>query len=91
MAELGWVVLTKDKRIRRRINERRAFERANAVGFWLSANDLGQALEAEAFRRALPQMKRIVRSHSRPCMGLVDRSGRVSVILGERLGGQPRD
>ena len=53
------IVLTKDSRIRRRLLERQALEKAKLRVFALSAGNLSGADQAAAFVRALPRIRRL--------------------------------
>lgn len=57
----GWVLVTKDKRIRRRAGELRAFVNARVVAFAITAGGLSGASQAELFRKALPKILRQIR------------------------------
>lgn len=87
----GWIVLTKDKHIRRRPLERHALEAAKVGAFVLTAGIVTGPEMAEAFVKALPRMRAIVASHARPFIAAVHKGGTVAVIVGERRGGIKRD
>lgn len=86
----GWIVLTKDKWIKRRELERRALEIAGVATFVLAAKDLKGEEIAEIFVLALPRLRQVVVNHSRPLLGTVTRSGSVEILAGERRGGIKR-
>ena len=86
-----WIVLTKDKYIRRRPHERRVLEDARVAAFVLTAGRMRGPEMAEAFRIALSGIRRIAATHTRPLIALVDRRGGVRVLVGERKGGVRRD
>jgi hypothetical protein len=86
----GWLVLTKDKYIRRRPRERRALEVARVAAFVLTAGRVNGAEMAAAFVAARARMARIAATHARPLIATVTRAGAVSVVLGERRGGVKR-
>jgi hypothetical protein len=73
-AEAGWVVLTKDKAIRRRVIEREAHVTAGGRAFFLTSGTMTGAEMAEAFVRHLPSMRRIVAEHPAPLLALVSRT-----------------
>jgi hypothetical protein len=53
----GWIVLTKDDRIRYRVTERTALASASVRAFVLTSSQLQGAEMATAFVKALPRMK----------------------------------
>jgi hypothetical protein len=59
VADKGWAILTKDKRIRHRALEREAIRQSGGGAFILTASGLAGDAIGEAFVRALPQMIRI--------------------------------
>ena len=92
VANKGWAILTKDKRIRRRAIEREAISESGAGAFILTASGLGGDAIAEAFVRALPRMIRIWSTRGRPFVAMVSAQGAVTVIEGgERLAALKRD
>ncbi len=89
----GWVVLTKDKRIRHRELERDAVMDAGLALFVLTAGDLKATEEAEAFVRAYPKMRKLLRDYQLPFIASVNASGTVVKLLSEsqRLADQKKD
>jgi hypothetical protein len=83
----GWVVLTKDKYIRRRPKERRALEDAKVAAFVLTANRVNAKEMADAFVAALPRIRQVAAKYTRPLIATVSRTGLIAVLLGERRGG----
>lgn len=77
VAQRGWVVLTKDARIRRRPAERSALESSGAMVFILTSKNLNGEQIAQAFVKALPRICRMVSCHSGPILRRVDRHGRI--------------
>jgi PIN like domain len=65
----GWVVLTKDARIRVNDLERRALLNANVAAFMLGRGDVTGAATAAAFIAALPRMTRALRRLDVPFIG----------------------
>lgn len=57
----GWMVLTKDHRIRYRNIERKALMNAGVAGFILTAGDLQGEEMAQIFVKALPFIARVAR------------------------------
>ncbi len=86
----GWVVVTKDKYIRRRPRERRAIEDGNVAAFVLTASRINGAEMAHAFVTALPRILHIAAKYGRPLIATVSRVGAVAVVVGERRGGVRR-
>ena len=79
--ERGWIVLTKDKHIRRRILELAALLHGQTRSFALTGGEMrGQAM-AVAFQRALPRMKQFVRDFPPPFVASVSAAGRVTMLL----------
>ena len=88
----GWIVLTKDKAIRRNELEIAALMGAGVGAFILSAGQLTGPQMGAALVKALPKMRRLVATRVRPFVATVTASGEVSVLRGgERRGGVKRD
>jgi hypothetical protein len=88
----GWVVLTKDRRIRTRKLEAQALMDAGVGPFVLTAGDVTGAEMAEALVKALPRMRRMAAKLVRPFIATVSRSGDVTLQLGgARKGAVRRD
>ena len=75
-----WVVLTKDRNIRRRDLEIRAIVQARVRAFVLTAADLTGPEQAEAFVRALPKMNRMAVGSRGPLIGRVGAKGGISML-----------
>lgn len=73
--ERGWVVLTKDKAIRRRLLERQALLSAGVRAFFLTSGSMTGAEMAGAFLRCLPAMSQLIENEDAPFIALVSRSG----------------
>lgn len=71
----GWVVLTKDSRIRYRSNETTALIEARVRAFVLVSRNLPGPQMAEAFVKALPAMKRLCRRKAPPFIAHIHRNG----------------
>ena len=82
VANRGWAILTKDKRIRRRALEREAITRSGGGAFILAASGVGGDAIAEALVRALPQMIRIWNTRARPFIATVSARGSVTIVEG---------
>jgi hypothetical protein len=76
----GWIVLTKDDRIRYRATERTALASAKVRAFVLTSSQLLGSEMAAAFVKALPRIKRLVANRDPSLIGRVSRSGKVSVL-----------
>jgi len=71
----GWIILTKDQRIRRRPEERKAFVDARARGFFLTAKGLPGPAVAELFADLLQRMVKMVKQYEAPFIATVRRDG----------------
>jgi hypothetical protein len=76
----GWIVFTKDDRIRYRVTERTAIVTAKVRAFVLTSTQLQGTEMAAAFIEALPRIKRLVASNARPFIARVSRTGKVSLL-----------
>lgn len=76
----GWIVLTKDERIRYRMIEQQAMMRASVAAFILTAGGVSGAEMANIFISALPKIRRFVTKYDRPFIASVTRSGAVMLI-----------
>ncbi|MBI2922026.1 MAG: hypothetical protein HYY18_13145 [Planctomycetes bacterium] len=86
-----WIVLTKDKWIKRRELERKALEEAKVAAFVLAAKDLTGEQIGAAFVASLPRLRQFALSYARPLLGTVSRKGEVVLLAGERRGGLRRE
>ncbi len=78
--ENGWIVLGKDRAIRRRENERRAVVAARVKLFTLTSAGLSGEEMATAFVRALPRIARISAANAGPLVAAVYRDGKVKML-----------
>jgi len=76
----GWVVLTKDNRIRYRSTELTARTQAGVAAFVLAAGNLRGDEMAKVFVEALPAIRRFVARYSRPFVAKITRSGAVELM-----------
>lgn len=76
----GWIVLTKDDRIRYRPQERAALIHANVRAFVLVGGNLSATAMAEIFVRALPAMQHFVDRYPPPFIARIARSGAVTLL-----------
>lgn len=75
----GWIVLTKDIRIRKKHDEKSVLYESNLAAFFLNkANMTGQEM-AEAFIKAMPRIFRILESNPPPFIATVTRDGEVKL------------
>src|SRR5438132_3278214 len=81
VGERGWIVLTRDKRIRYRSQERTALIQARVRAFVLSGGNLSAPAMAEACVQALPAMRRFVARYEAPFIACVTQTGSVSLLL----------
>jgi predicted nuclease of predicted toxin-antitoxin system len=79
----GWIVLTKDHRIRYRNLERAALMNAGVAAFILTAGDLQGEEMALIFVKALPAIAKFLTKHRKPFIAKVARNGSVSMLLQE--------
>ena len=77
----GWIVLTKDHRIRYRNIERTALLNAGVGAFILTAGDLSGEEMANVFVKALPAISKFLAKHDRPFIARVTKSGSVTIML----------
>jgi len=79
VGERGWVVLTKDQRLRYRPLEISALRASNARVFVLTAGNLRGSEIAAVFLAALPRMFRILRSTPGPFLARLSQSGHITI------------
>lgn len=80
-----WVVLTKDKHIRRRELELQALVLARVRAFVLTSGDLTGSEQAALFVRLIPKMSRISRSTQGPLVAAVTSGGTVTILKTRRF------
>jgi hypothetical protein len=73
VARREWVILTKDARIRKRLNERRAVTVSKAMVFALTSQDLPGEQMASIFVKHLHRMRNLIRSGRPPFWAKVTR------------------
>jgi hypothetical protein len=87
----GWVVLTKDKWIRRRQVERNALMSNSVAAFVLTSGDLNGADMGRAFASGHPRVRKLLRDFAPSFIASVDSSGRVHLLTNpQRRGGFSR-
>lgn len=79
VGERGWVVLTKDQRLRYRPLEIAALRASNARVFVLTAGNLRGIEIAGAFVAALPRICRVLRAQPGPFVARVSQSGHIAI------------
>jgi hypothetical protein len=79
----GWVVLTKDARIRSNALERNALLSSGVAAFMLGRGDLLGVAMARAFIDAMPRMKTALRRWDVPLIAAVSVDGGVSVLYAD--------
>ena len=80
VGEKGWIVLSKDGRIRRDTVERAALKSAGVRAFFLTQQGLTGDEMAEIFANALPKMVRLAHSQLAPFIYTLSRGGKFSPI-----------
>lgn len=81
VGQRGWVVLSKDKHIRRRATELAALMTARVRTFVLTSGNLTGEEMAAAFVRALKRMTRVAAQNRPPFIATVAKDGTVSILL----------
>ena len=81
----GWVVLTKDDRIRYREAEKQILLKSGVRAFVLTGGNLTGAEMAEAYRLAIGRMRRILQRASGALVATVTRTGRVTIVADRRI------
>jgi hypothetical protein len=76
----GWIVLTKDKLIRKRPIERAALAASNVRAFVFTGGNMSGIEMAESIVGAIPQMLRIIATTQPPFIARITGSGAVDVI-----------
>jgi predicted nuclease of predicted toxin-antitoxin system len=81
VGERGWVVLTKDQRLRYRPLEIAALRSSRCRVFILTAGNLRGSEIASAFLIALPRMFKVISTSPGPFIARVTKSGMVNLLL----------
>jgi hypothetical protein len=76
----GWIVLTKDKLIRKRPIEREALTAAHVRAFVFTGGNMSGVEMAESIVAAIPRMLRILATTQPPFIARITSSGAVDVI-----------
>ena len=77
IGENGWALLTTDKRIRFRTNEKQAVIRHKVRMFYFSKNDLSGEQMASALEKALPEIRRLYSQQPPPFFAAITKAGQV--------------
>jgi predicted nuclease of predicted toxin-antitoxin system len=80
VGQRGWVVITKDARIRYRQTELAAVVAGGVKAFVLTRGDLSGAEMAAILERALPRMARFSNRHQAPFIARIAISGKVQIL-----------
>ena len=81
VGQRGWIVLTRDDRIRYRLHERTALIQAGVRAFVLVRRSISGPAMAAAFVNALPAMRQFVARYPAPFIARVTQTGNVSLLL----------
>lgn len=81
VGQRGWIILTKDKFIRRRLVELNSLSRGKSATFVLTGGNMTGDAMAEAFADAMRRMKQYVRDHQQPFIATVTPGGQVKMLL----------
>lgn len=76
----GWIVLSKDDRIRYRAVEKHALLSAGIAAFFLSRGDLKGVEMAAIVIKAMPRIIRFIKKYRRPFIASISRAGQVSIL-----------
>jgi len=80
----GWIVLTKDTRIRYRPSEKQALLGAGVRAFAFTSANLSGAQMGDAIVKALPRIMTILASHRRAFVARITATSDVAVLLVEK-------
>lgn len=78
--ERGWILLTKDRRIRRRPVELEALKRARVRALFFAAGDMTSAQMISSFQTALPRIQRLVKREKPPFLRRITPSGHLEKL-----------
>ncbi len=77
----GWVVLTKDTRIRYRPSEKQALLAAGVRAYAFASGNLSGGQMADAIVKALPKMLKLLATHPRAFVARITAASDVMIIL----------
>jgi len=76
----GWIVLTRDKNIRRKPNELRAFREHGVIGFVLTSGDASAADTAALVIAVYPKLIRKAKATKPPAMFSITLTGTINLV-----------
>jgi len=77
----GWIVVTRDERIRYRVSEKQAIRRAKVRAFVLAAQgNLRAEMLADNVLKALPKIRKLVEKQRPPFVAKISRGGDVTLL-----------
>ncbi|MFC1743109.1 hypothetical protein ACFL35_03870 [Candidatus Riflebacteria bacterium] len=76
----GWIVFTKDRRIRHRSIELNAIRQARVYAFILRGKDMTGEEMGQAFKKALNRIRKTLKKHNPPLIATVSRSGIIRLL-----------
>jgi PIN like domain len=83
VGERGWIVLTKDTRIRYRPAEKQALLGAGVRAFAFTSGSLSGAQMGDAIVKALPKILALLASHQRAFVARITAASDVAILLEE--------
>lgn len=81
VGKLGWIVLTKDQRIRYRAIERDALLNAGVKAFIFMSGNVSFSNMAQIIAKALPAIEKLVRNKNPPFIAGIYKDASVRIIL----------
>ena len=81
VGQRGWIVLTKDSRIRYRPNEKQALLAAGVRAFAFASGNLSGAQMTDAIVKALPKMLKLIATHRGAFVARITATADVAVLL----------
>jgi hypothetical protein len=75
-----WVVVTKDKRIRRRLVEREALVNARVRAFVLGSGNLSGVAIAAVLGAAMPAMLKLIAEQEPPFIARIDQTAQIKLL-----------
>jgi len=77
----GWIVLTKDTRIRYRPSEKQALLAAGVRAFAFTSGSLSGVEMSDAIVKALPKMRKLLAAHPRTFVARITATSDVAIVL----------
>lgn len=81
IGQRGWIVLTKDTRIRYRPHEKQALLAAGVRAFAFTSGSLSGTEMREAIVKALPRMLKLLAAHPRAFVARITATSDVAIVL----------